>query len=568
MHGANVGGISLRGTRCLIEACTIEKTGLLYRLNRRGLGGGCCTGRGVNFGGGENTIRGNTIDSTGYIGIGFGGTSNLIEHNTITTSCITIDDGAGIYTWSSDYDRPGAAGTVIRHNFVADARGAPEGTGGGFGNAHGIYLDDRTHSIRVDSNTCVNNELGIYLHNTRDHTVRGNVSYGNRNAQFRTQRDDIAGDHDMYGNVVSGNYFFAVGGSAGCIENREYRSNASPLALYSDNYCGTETAFDIKVFRDADPVWSRAFLDPLTSLLGDNLIRNGRFDSAQSWSAWPGELFTLTIDTEKIPGERCLRVDYGLDPQAGRSPLVNSAASFALTAGRTYRLRFSAAAQAEVTLNVVARQSASPYGGLGLSRTMTLGSPWQEFEFYFTASADEPQARIDFHNQRTAQTYWLNNVSLYRIADDAVAGEMRSRLFTNPGNTPLTVDLGDDRYRDLSGAFVEGQFTLAPWYSRVLVLDSAGGAVHTNRGFAASTVSPLSFPHISRQPGMLIIRAEAPGLLAIDLVAPDGRVVLRRQSAYPQALAVPTGALAGGVYLLRCRWGGGVLTRMIPVVGR
>jgi len=40
--------------------------------------------------------------------------------------------------------------------------------------SNGIYLDDRTHDITVTGNTVAFTYLGIYLHNTKRHVVRGN----------------------------------------------------------------------------------------------------------------------------------------------------------------------------------------------------------------------------------------------------------------------------------------------------------------------------------------------------------------------------------------------------------
>jgi len=172
--GPNYYGLKSYAPRSTITRNTIRKVGVVPRLGKDGLGGGCCAARGIDFGGEASTVSYNRLDSIGYNGIGFGGINQTIERNVIKYLCLTTFDGSGIYTWNDSYDAPGAAGTVIRENIVIGgvAHNTPNPVPDWWSN--GIYLDDRTHDITVTGNTVAFTYLGIYLHNTKRHVVRGN----------------------------------------------------------------------------------------------------------------------------------------------------------------------------------------------------------------------------------------------------------------------------------------------------------------------------------------------------------------------------------------------------------
>lgn len=86
------------------------------------------------------------------------------------------DDGAGIYTFAgqgSAFRRYVAQ--TIRRNIVLNAVGAPAGAGGGNGSARGIYLDEGSRNVLVDSNTVANCiGAGLYGNSDSGCTFRGN----------------------------------------------------------------------------------------------------------------------------------------------------------------------------------------------------------------------------------------------------------------------------------------------------------------------------------------------------------------------------------------------------------
>lgn len=122
------------------------------------------------------TITNNIIDSTGYIPVLWGGNA-IIKYNYITNFCFVKDDGAGIYTsigtaLPANYD----SGSIIRHNIMVNGIGALAGMAGSSIFSAGIYLDDTTRYVTIDSNTIsIANTGALVLHNNKSITVRDNT---------------------------------------------------------------------------------------------------------------------------------------------------------------------------------------------------------------------------------------------------------------------------------------------------------------------------------------------------------------------------------------------------------
>ncbi len=87
---------------------------------------------------------------------------------------------------------------------------------------------------------------------------------------------------------------------------------------------------------------------------------------------------------------------------------------FALQQGEVYRLQFQAKADAPGTLRV----QVNPNGGsenYGLSGAIPIGSDWQQYVVYFTATASDPAAQLGFNFGDQTGNAWLNAVTLQGI---------------------------------------------------------------------------------------------------------------------------------------------------------
>jgi parallel beta-helix repeat protein len=470
----NQTGIELYGANNTLSGDIIIGVAMMKRLNRKGLGGNCCTGRGLDFNGAGNAINNCVLDSIGYIGIGFGGQNSVIENNIVNHVCMTTDDGGAIYTWNDDFAHPGSAGSVIRENIVANGVGAPEGGGGGSGWVHGIYMDDRTHDVRIDSNTSINNVLGIFLHNNRNNTAQGNVCYGNRGAQIQVQRDAIVSDN-VYGNTVTGNVFFSTSDTQSTIKEELYTGNDSVLASVYNNLTGVENPFGVECRRDNVLLWKQSYIDAQALRVGANKIRNGSFDSSSlGWGGWPGQYINLSVDSTKSADKRCLRIRYFGDPAQG-TPIVQANGSYPIVAGKLYCLKFSAVENHAGVLTAIARLGHTSYASVGLSKQVVLDTVWQDFEMFFDGTISDTACRVDFQVSKSDSLIWLDKVSLYEINDAGLTRDLRSRCFYNTNTSDQVFGLGSDTWREVNGTRgIRGSITLPAFLSRVMIKDSIG----------------------------------------------------------------------------------------------
>ena len=157
---------------CVVSNNVVKNIGLVDGYGKSGTDGK----NGINLlSGSHNTIRGNLVDSVGYIGIQACGSYNLVECNVISNVLLRLADGGAIYTYEG-------FGHTIRNNVldrsVGGIGGMPEGL---YLDAHGIYLDGShtNHGMVVEGNTIMRaGSAGIYVqYGSYGHTIRNNTLY-------------------------------------------------------------------------------------------------------------------------------------------------------------------------------------------------------------------------------------------------------------------------------------------------------------------------------------------------------------------------------------------------------
>lgn len=480
--GANRYGIVTYGANQQVIGNEVVLTAQMHKLGPKGMGTGCCAGRALEIESDSSTIRGNRIDSTGYIGIGFRGRDTRVEENLVSHSCMTTDDCAGIYTWTGSFDKPGSAGSVIRRNIVRDAVGERTGWPRPWPASQGIYLDDASHDIRVDSNVSTNNDIGLFLHNNRDIVARGNILFGNRASQIKVAHDKIV-MADVYGSLLERNVLVALPGQSAdvvwditnpqSVAMGEARSNAVCLAQTIWTTCDTSGVFAFKSRR----------LQPDDARLGPEVLRNVGFDSsALGWTAWPGPFAKVQRDSAPDCGTgRCLRIAYVNDTTV-RNPLAGSSSEFAVEPGQAWWLRFRAKAQRTgQSVNVVLRRGHGNYASLGLNVRQNLDTAWKEYEFLARISESDTRARVDFHNSATDSVWWLDDASMRRVPDHLLPLGAGATLGTNPEATPASWSPGPGRWADAWGAPLPSNAILAPHFGEAAILTDEGSGIRATR---------------------------------------------------------------------------------------
>jgi len=119
------------------------------------------------------TIEENVVENSAYHGIRFAGDAR-IRRNYVSQSCLLLSDCAAIYTWRRNPTDRRPAAEVIG-NVIVGAQGDTTVKLGVNDWFAGIYLDEFSNNILVDSNVVVGVNQGIYLHNAYDNQVRNNV---------------------------------------------------------------------------------------------------------------------------------------------------------------------------------------------------------------------------------------------------------------------------------------------------------------------------------------------------------------------------------------------------------
>ncbi|MFT3681435.1 MAG: right-handed parallel beta-helix repeat-containing protein [Ferruginibacter sp.] len=147
---------------------------------------GDATGRtGITVVGGSNvTIQYNTVDSAGYAGIEWQGNDVLVYSNVITNCLSVRDDGGAIYSYVGKGPTPKQyRNRIIRKNIILNCTGASEGTNTKKSSARGIYCDEGSNHILIDSNTVADcSGSGLYLNSCADIMIRKNTVYNNGQA--------------------------------------------------------------------------------------------------------------------------------------------------------------------------------------------------------------------------------------------------------------------------------------------------------------------------------------------------------------------------------------------------
>jgi hypothetical protein len=186
---------------------------------------------------------------------------------------------------------------------------------------------------------------------------------------------------------------------------------------------------------------------------GAEIITNGDFAAplaATAWNSWASDGTKLAAAREADPAGTGYVARLDVAQADGTDWHVSFwAPGRSLTAGTTYALRFRARADRERQLSLGAQKDKAPWNSYGLSRQVTLGPAWRDYEVTFTASASAPaDARIQFHVGATTGTVWLDDVSLRPAGPDVWRRDYECGLvLLNASPSVQTIDVGPGFHR-------------------------------------------------------------------------------------------------------------------------
>jgi parallel beta-helix repeat protein len=264
--------------------CTVDSVSI---INSNTIAGTGRSGNGVSIGiavtGNNTKIINNRVVNSGYSAIQFMGSNVLVERNFVDRFCTIKDDGGGIYTYSGS-SKATTPNRKIKNNIVLNAIGAYDGawkfSSEKFGKAAGVYLDENSNGVEVSGNTISHGDWsGIFLHNSYDNVVTGNVVYNHRCQMLIIQYEAATRNNTM-------------------TDNQYVSKNSFQNTLWYRTYVS-----------DSPSAIGKLDLNYYARLMNDSATI--RLDN--SWSGGGG---TSYITLEKW------KASYNLDPLSKKSPLV------------------------------------------------------------------------------------------------------------------------------------------------------------------------------------------------------------------------------------------------------
>jgi hypothetical protein len=548
--------------------------------------------------GGHNTVRGNSLDSIGYIGIRPDGTDILVEYNVIRNTMLTLADGGAIYA-QSVVNTPTMRGRWQKNyieNVIGNGAGVPQPRGT---TACGLYLDSRAYDMRMEGNTIIRaGGIGIYAQvSSYRNSITDNLLYDcGRNAggaflqivqdptttygEFVIKRNTFVTLHDIQSMFVlqEENSFCHIPGTFDSnYYCNPYNSNNKPVQLMT-NTSGWSTQFmylnEWQSYSNQD-LHSRGIystLDPFVVLDtgGTELIPNGLFSAnINGWTKWDQNAQISHASSAGLDGG-CLH--FRLLSNSPSSYGVAISNPLQLTKDQMYRLRFSVIGPRTGFVLVSARQNHSPFATLADPVQFPIGPARSDHIMHLVSNATDANARFDFQITFDDSAYYLDNVSLRTANGTTLAPEYQVALFANPSEQPLTRYLGSEVFRSIDGGTVSGSFVLEPFSSKVLIRDGSAPTDTPGSGNRLDP-TPVRFELIQNYPNPFnsstVIRyaITAYERVRLDVFDALGRLITTLVDAHQEPGRYETRfsgeELGTGVYFYRLRAGGLTATRKL-----
>ncbi len=157
------------------------------------------------------SIQRNKFINVGYMPIQFRGGFGLVKYNYVDSFCFIKADGGGIYTWQAAFSGNFDSGSVVRKNIVR--RGCFRLAGeAGSSPVTGVYLDERTRGVIVDSNTIESTRhYGVYFKGFYN-KITNNTIYVKGEYDYGLLNNDSNSSDTMTGNIIytTNNYGYAL----------------------------------------------------------------------------------------------------------------------------------------------------------------------------------------------------------------------------------------------------------------------------------------------------------------------------------------------------------------------
>lgn len=428
----------------------------------------------------------NTIVNTGYMGIRFAMDDNLIKNNVIDSFCLTLDDGGGIYAFGGT-DNPTSQNRKVVGNIILNGMGTPGGTAEPkMVLAKGIYIDDNGNNVEITDNTIAHCSRGINIHNARDIILEGNTVFNN-DIQLALHHDHLAGP--VTGMEVSQNIFFSRERSQTVSSLRSTTDDFESFGNFHGNYYVRplddllpilaeyydqqgnlhrkyyeleewKTKYGQEDESKKSPVRIPSY--SLQGVPGTNLFSNSTFDkNLNGLFCWAGE------GNGKASWEISEVMEGGAVSAAGSNKLFLIAKIDPVADGKQYLLRFSAAAEKRLNLEVYLRRE-DPYEVISQKQVINIGTTKTSYEVLFSHPASESNPRVEFLAAGKHIQLWLDDLEVFEVQVTRPRLDEHFYLAYNPTQKNKTIPLEAD-YVDVKNKRYSGEVVLSPFESLILI---------------------------------------------------------------------------------------------------
>lgn len=443
----------------------------------------------------------NTISNTGYIGVRIYKDS-LVRGNVISDACQVLTDCGGIYMWDgrSPTHESTTANTEVYNNIISGATGNTQGAvPAQSGPSVGIYLDDDSNGLDVHDNIAFANQVGVQVHGGRNHRIRRNTVYGNRDAQLKLVEDYAPST--LRGNIISNNVFFPsteapsilVENAFGSIDFGTMSANTfgtlySPIVV--KEYLAEEGArrFTLSTWQAATGSEQLSTVAPDISMkqfiIGETaspeMITNGAFARDSSgWGLYSGDETGGLSRAAECPGLKtapCLRF---FASEANLSLLISN--TFSLIKGSSYLVSFDifglkGLSDRSPPTKAIVRRNGPTYDDLGLDKEIYLLNTWRTHQYVFTATESGTNfARLDIQIPKGAEAL-IDNVSVRAVSLSGNDPTGNQQLLVNATNESRLIPCPSSglpskcaEYIGLDGTVVTFPVNLPPKSAKVIV---------------------------------------------------------------------------------------------------
>jgi hypothetical protein len=530
---------------------------------------------------GENTVvRGNVMDQIGYIGIGT--TNNgLVERNVVRHACAILNDGAAITFDDCD-------GVVVRDNIVedmvCDLSSVATTHIAYYKIGFGIYFGNRViKNTIVERNTVTRCDgAGIHVDHTKlnsGNIVRDNVLFDNA---VQLSISDFSNNNTPGGSppwhvpafntIYSGNVMYSVRPDQMCMRQMHvYSTNMVDYGTFTNNrYFNPYEELSIKIW--VQPASSTRLLtlerwqaeqnkdqgstrSPLRlpayevlDVLSNEFITNGQFSqNVNGWSGWPTNT-QYTVDHTYLDNG-ALKVHMPNNSQYDYF-FLHQPQMFNVEQGAWYRLRTSTQSTMHGVVTVEMKAESQVTGPYNFwNKAIPFSDERRDLEIFFQSDRTEP-ARIQLVNHWTEHTYWMDNVSVQRVAVQPVDPYERFILVTNPSNSSTTFPL-TGCWSDVDGQVYTGSIMLEPFRSIVLQLEDENLCMSTSTHEHSVAAAAPVHPNPVQAGGTLHLPVAVDSPTEARMIDAAGRVMQQLQLA-PGTDRLPVGhGLPAGVYHLQ-----------------